>query len=136
MAAAVRVSVAADSRRVDVALPAAVPVAELLPELAAVLGVSGAATIATVTGRRLALEQGLAAQDVVDGAILVLATGRLPPPRVHDDVAEAMAEAVEEYVAPWPDDARRPAALVAGALLLATAAGAALHPLAAAAPVA
>ena len=135
MAAAVRVSVAADNRRVDVALPAAVPVAELLPELAAVLGMSGAATtIATLTGRRLAPEQGLAAQDVIDGSILVLTTGRLPPPRVHDDVAEAMAEAVDEYVAPWPAHARRPAALVAGALLLATATGAALHPLAADAP--
>ncbi|GAB3854804.1 hypothetical protein GCM10028801_09530 [Nocardioides maradonensis] len=135
MGAAVRVSVAAGTRRVDVALPAAVPVAELVPELAAVLGMTGAATIATVTGRRLATDQSLAVQDVVDGSVLVLTTGRLPPPRIHDDPAEAMAEAVEEYVAPWPSGARRPAALVASALLLATALGAALHPLAAVAPV-
>lgn len=135
--AAVRVSVAAGDRRIDVALPAAVPVAELLPELAEALGAPGAGvTLATVVGRRLAPELGLAAQDVADGCILVLATGRMPPPRIHDDPAEAMAEAVEQHVPRWPDHARRPAALAAGALLLATAAGAALHPLATAAPAA
>lgn len=133
----VRVSIAAGTRRADVALPGAVPVAELVPDLARALGVpEGRSVLATVTGRRLVPEQGLAAQDVPDGSVLLLTSADLPPSRIHDDLAEAMAEAVEEYVAPWPHRAGRPAALVAAALLLGTAGGTVLRPLALDAPAA
>jgi type VII secretion integral membrane protein EccD len=119
------VTVASDERRTDLALPSAVTVAELLPELARSLGVldpSSAHTgfrLLTADGTELSPSTGLAFQNVHDGALLTLASGIAPPPRVYDDVVEAMADVVEESTTPWEASAARRTALVASASLLA-----------------
>jgi type VII secretion integral membrane protein EccD len=122
----VRVSVAAGSRRVDLALPGEVPVVELVPEVVRHLGLLEAATVhgghrlAVPDGRVLAGGLGLAAQGVEDGALLVV-TSRLDdvPPRVHDDEAEALSEAVEQGFAPWRAADSRRTTLATATLLLA-----------------
>ncbi|TIC89168.1 hypothetical protein E8D34_01320 [Nocardioides sp. GY 10113] len=104
----VRVTVVAGPRRADLALPAGVPVAELLPELAAGLVRPGPARgVRLVTAGGVPLEAGadLTGQGVVDGAVLALvAEAEVPPPRVYDDPVEALLETT----------AARPPARVAG----------------------
>ena len=121
----VRVSVVAGERRTDLALPAALPVAELLPEVARSLGVLDVRTVhggyelLTAEGRRLSTDAGLTLQGVEDGAVLTLASGvDIAPPRVYDDVVEAMADAVEDDSRPWEPAASRRTALGAGVMLL------------------
>lgn len=92
-----RLSVVAGSRRVDVAIPPALPVAELLPGLAESLSVESydGLHLCTVTGSPLTDSAGLASQDVCDGDVLTLAV--VPPaPVVHDDVAEVLAALVPD----------------------------------------
>src|SRR5690242_16591078 len=66
----VRVTVASGTRRVDLVLPGAVPVAELVPELARSVGlldsgtVYGGYRVVTSDGRRLSHESGLTLQGV------------------------------------------------------------------------
>ncbi|WP_408897810.1 type VII secretion integral membrane protein EccD [Nocardioides sp. R1-1] len=122
----VRVSVASGTRRVDLVLPGAVPVAELLPELARGVGLLDPATVhggyrvGTAEGRRLALDTGLTLQGVEDGALLTVTAGvDDPEPRVYDDVVEAMADVVEHELRPWHPAAGRRTALVAAGLFLA-----------------
>lgn len=102
-----RVTVASETRRVDLLLPGAVPVAELLPELARSVGlldpstVHGGYTLTTLTGRPLLAAAGLAEQGVVDGDLLLVdAAGPTSAPRVHDDVVEAMVDVVAQRRAP------------------------------------
>ena len=77
----VRVTVVSDTRRADLVLPAAVPVADLLPELARAVGrldvatVHGGYRLVGHDGRVLSADSGLGAQDVVDGAVLTVAAG-------------------------------------------------------------
>ena len=122
----VRVSVTSAARRVDLALPGTVPVAELVPELARSVGLldagtaSGGYRVLTVDGRRLEPGLGLTLQGVADGAVLTLvAASDDPAPVVYDDVVEAMADAVERDLAPWRPAAARRTALAGAALLLA-----------------
>ena len=121
----VRVTVASGTRRVDLVLPGSVPVAELVPELARSVGLLDAATvyrgyrIVTQDGRQLASDAGLTMQGVEDGGLLTVAAGvDDTPPRVYDDVVEAMADAVERDLKPWEPAAGRRTALTAAALLL------------------
>lgn len=121
----VRVTVASGSRRVDLVLPGSVPVAELLPELARSVGMLDAATayagyrVVLADGRRLAVDAGLIPQGVEDGALLTVSAGvDDEPPRVYDDVVEAMTDVVERDLAPWRPEAGRRTALVAACLLL------------------
>lgn len=121
----VRITVTSATRRVDLSLPGAVPVAELLPELARCVGLLQKTTayagyrLVTVDGRTLAASIGLRQQDVVDGALLAVVAGvDEDVPRVYDDVVEAMADAVECDVAPWCEEARRRAASVAAVVML------------------
>lgn len=126
----VRVTVTSETRRVDLALPAAVPVAELLPELARCVGrlqaraVHRGYRLVTRDGRILAGDTGLQEQGVVDGSVVaVVAAADDEDPRRYDDVAEAMADAVESEFAPWSEDARRRAAEVAALVMLLAGAG-------------
>ncbi len=121
----VRVSVTAGERRVDLALPGGVPVAELLPELVRSLGMLDAQvvhagfTLVGSDGRPLAGDAGLVAQQVQDGAVLTVASGADErPPRVYDDIVEAMSDAVEEDMSPWKPAASRRTALATAALLM------------------
>ena len=126
----VRVTVASGSRRVDLVLPGAVPVAELVPELARSVGlldaltVYGGYTVTTAEGRRLAGDLGLLMQGVEDGGLLTVSAGvDEEPPRVYDDVVEAMTDVVERDLRPWSPASGRRTALAAAGLLLVLGAG-------------
>ncbi|WP_181312047.1 type VII secretion integral membrane protein EccD [Nocardioides campestrisoli] len=121
----VRVTVTSGSRRVDLVLPSAVPVAELVPELARSVGLLDASTVyggyrlVTQDGRQLSNEVGLTIQGVEDGGVLAVVAGyREDPPQVYDDVVEAMADAVEHELSPWEPEAGRRTALWSASLLL------------------
>jgi type VII secretion integral membrane protein EccD len=114
----VRVTVSSGNRRVDLVLPGAVPVAELVPELARRVGlldevsVHGGYRLVTQDGRPLATGSGLTLQGVEDGAIITVAAGVGDhPPRVYDDMVEAMADAVRCELDPWDPAAGRRCAL-------------------------
>ncbi|MEZ5191837.1 MAG: type VII secretion integral membrane protein EccD [Nocardioides sp.] len=122
----IRVTVASHTRRVDLLLPGAVPVAELVPELARSVGLLDGATVyggyrlLTTDGRQLAHDTGLLMQGIEDGGLLTVAAGvDDTPPRVYDDVVEAMTDVVERDLRPWEPASGRRTALVAAALLLA-----------------
>ncbi|RYI98900.1 MAG: type VII secretion integral membrane protein EccD, partial [Actinomycetales bacterium] len=116
----VRVTVTSGTRRVDLVLPGAVPVAELLPELARSVGLLDPATVhggyrvGTADGRRLVPDSGLTLQGVEDGGLLTVTAGvDDPPPRVYDDVVEAMSDVVENDLRPWQAASGRRTALMA-----------------------
>lgn len=122
----VRVTVASGTRRVDLVLPGAVPVAELVPELARSVGLLDAGTVyggyrlVTAEGRELASDAGLTIQGVDDGGLLTVSAGiDADPPRVYDDVVEAMTDVVERDLRPWAPASGRRTALTAAGLLMA-----------------
>ena len=122
----VRVTVASGTRRVDLVLPGSVPVAELVPELARSVGlldpvtVYGGYRLVTAEGRELATDAGLIIQGVEDGGLLTVAAGVDDrPPRVYDDVVEAMTDVVEHDLEPWTPASGRRTALSAAGLLMA-----------------
>src|SRR3954453_23776657 len=122
----VRVSVSSGTRRVDLVLPGSVPLAELLPELARSVGVLDAATVyggyrvVTAEGRELVPETGLLTQGVEDGGLLTVSAGvDDAPPRIYDDIVEAMIDVVERDLQPWAPASGRRTALVAAGLLMA-----------------
>ena len=122
----VRITVASGTRRVDLVLPGAVPVAELVPELARSVGLLDATTVyggyrlVTVDGRELATDAGLTIQGVEDGGVVTVTAGVSDPsPRVYDDVVEAMADVVERDLKPWSPETGRRTALCAAGLLMA-----------------
>lgn len=122
----VRVTVVSGSRRVDLVLPGAVPVAELVPELARSVGLLDGATVyggyhlITSEGRTLASDAGLMIQGIEDGGLVTVTAGVDDPvPRVYDDVVEAMTDVVERDLKPWQPASGRRTALTAAALLLA-----------------
>jgi type VII secretion integral membrane protein EccD len=129
----VRVTVTSGTRRVDLVLPGAVPVAELVPELARGVGLLDAVTVyggyrlVTQDGRELVGDAGLTIQGVDDGGVITVAAGvDDEPPRVYDDVVEAMTDVVERDLEPWDAAAGRRTALWAAVLLLLVGAGALL----------
>ncbi|WP_019874649.1 type VII secretion integral membrane protein EccD [Sporichthya polymorpha] len=122
----VRISLRAGTTRVDLAVPGLLPVAELLPELAAEVGVLDATTahagyrLVRADGDALHPGYGLADQGVLDGDILLVAVGADDePPRVYDDVVEAVADTVERAWRPWDAAAARWTGLIAAVSLLA-----------------
>ena len=126
----VRVTVTSGTRRVDLVLPGAVPVAELVPELARSVGLLDAVTVyagyrlVTQEGRELVSDAGLTIQGVEDGGVITVAAGvDDEPPLVYDDVVEAMADIVERDLKPWDAAAGRRTALWAAVLLLLVGAG-------------
>ena len=124
------VTVTSGTRRVDLALPSAVCVADLAPELARSVSVldstvHGGVHVLARDGRELTPGLGLAAQGVEHGDVLTVAVGSwADPPWAHDDLPEAVADLVAGDVAPWsPGAGRRTAHVAAAALLLTGAAG-------------
>ena len=130
----VRVTVASRTRRVDLVLPGAVPVAELVPALARSVGLLEPGTVSdghrllTTGGRVLAGDTGLIRQGIEDGVVLTVVPGVCElPPRRYDDVVEAMADVVDRDLRPWDAVSGRRTALAAATLLMTLAATALLH---------
>ncbi len=121
----VRVTVASGTRRVDLVLPGAVPVAEIIPELARSVGLLDATTVhggyrlVGSEGRELEPDAGLIIQGVEDGELLTVFAGvDLITPKVYDDAVEAMADVVETDLTPWTADRGRRSAITSVAVLL------------------
>ena len=121
----VRVSVVRGTRRSDLAVPGAVPVADLLPELVAAVGaldpytVHGGYRLVRSDGVLLRPDQGLVAQGVEDGHVLTVDVGADDvAPKVYDDVVEAVADSIERQTRPWSDASSRRTALGVASLVL------------------
>lgn len=123
-----RVSLYADGRNVDLALPAAVPVAALLPSIVDILSSDGSVgSEACVPSRyqlsrpgtaALNLSMTLAQSRIQDGAVLVLtrSSTELPAPCFHD-AAEAVSTTLAATAQPWTPRAARLTGAVAAAWL-------------------
>ncbi|WP_203842839.1 type VII secretion integral membrane protein EccD [Winogradskya humida] len=122
-----RVTISAPSRRVDVALPEHVPLAELLPEVLRHAGEGladdgekhGGWVLRRTDGVALATAQGLFPQGVRDGEVLHLVPARDQWPELeYDDVVEAIAEGARRRGTVWSTASTRTATLVGAAVLL------------------
>jgi type VII secretion integral membrane protein EccD len=121
------VTVSTPKRRIDLALPEDLAVAELLPSLLLHAG-EGAAddgerhggwALRTSTGVRLAGDRNLAGQGVRDGDVLHLVPGRADWPELeYDDVVEAIASGSRRYGRSWGAPATRRCALAVGSATL------------------
>ncbi|GHF74661.1 type VII secretion integral membrane protein EccD [Streptomyces mashuensis] len=118
-------TVVAPDRRIDVALPDDLPVADVHPEVLRLTGATqepGTPTgyhLVRRDGTVLDAAQSLAAQGVLDGEILALRPfAESLPPAVHDDVSDAVATAVTRDRALWHTGLLRGFGLGAGALLI------------------
>ena len=126
-----RVTINAPQRRVDVALPEHVPLAELLPEVLRHAGEEladdgerhGGWLLRRVDGVALATGQGLLPQGVRDGEVLHLVPARAAWPELeYDDVVEAIADGARRRGAAWTPASTRAATATAGGVLLGVAA--------------
>ncbi|MFG1774912.1 type VII secretion integral membrane protein EccD [Micromonospora sp. NPDC049048] len=136
-----RVTINAPQRRVDVALPEQVPLAELLPEVLRHAGEGladdgerhGGWVLRRTDGAVLATAQALLPQGVRDGEVLHLVPARAQWPELeYDDVVEAIADGARRRGGAWSPAATRAAALAGAAVplavgLLAVAAGGPAH---------
>jgi type VII secretion integral membrane protein EccD len=121
-----RVTIAAPDSRIDVALPDDLPLADLYPEILRLTG--QAPTPGAPVGYHLVRRDGtvfdggrtLSAQRVLDGEVLTLRpfADSLPPP-VHDDVHDAIAEAVTHDRRLWDESMLRVAGLAGSGVLAA-----------------
>lgn len=106
--ALVRISVQSEGRRLDIGIPAQVPLIEFMPGFARSLGVldptmtSGGYGLQTAEGKTLDPAIGASAQGVSDGDVLTLLRGSLiVQPRVYDDIVEAVIDSTGQQSAPW-----------------------------------
>jgi len=122
-----RVTISAPSRRVDVALPEHVPLAELLPEVLRHAGEGladdgekhGGWVLRRTDGVALATTQGLYPQGVRDGEVLHLVPAHNEWPELeYDDVVEAIAEGARRRGSSWTPSSTRTATLAAAGVLL------------------
>ncbi|MFI2710358.1 type VII secretion integral membrane protein EccD [Micromonospora sp. NPDC018662] len=123
-----RVTISAPRRRVDVALPEQVPLAELLPEVLRHAGEGladdgerhGGWVLRRTDGAVLATAQALLPQGVRDGEVLHLVPARAEWPELeYDDVVEAIVDGARRRGAAWSAGATRAAALAGAAVPLA-----------------
>src|SRR3954468_4823135 len=122
-----RVTISAPQRRVDVALPEHVPLAELLPEVLRHAGEGladdgekhGGWVLRRTDGVALATTQGLYPQGVRDGEVLHLVPAHNEWPELeYDDVVEAIAEGARRRGSAWTPSSTRTATLAAAGVLL------------------
>ncbi|MEU4214456.1 type VII secretion integral membrane protein EccD [Actinoplanes sp. NPDC026623] len=122
-----RVTISAPQRRVDVALPEHVPLAELLPELLRHAGEGladdgekhGGWLLRRTDGVALVTAQGLFPQGVRDGEVLHLVPARDNWPELeYDDVVEAIAEGARRRGTIWTPASTRTATLAGSVVLL------------------
>jgi type VII secretion integral membrane protein EccD len=125
-----RVTISAPQRRMDVALPEHVPLAELLPEVLRHAGEGladdgekhGGWVLRRTDGVALATSQGLFPQGVRDGEVLYLVPAHDAWPELeYDDVVEAIAEGARRRGSVWSPTSTRTATLAAAGVLLALA---------------
>ncbi|GGM33724.1 type VII secretion integral membrane protein EccD [Dactylosporangium sucinum] len=125
-----RVTINAPHRRVDVTLPDAVPLAELLPDLLQHAGPGladegerhGGWLLRRADGTTLSAAVGLATQGIRDGTVLHLVPARTGWPELEfDDMVEAITAAARRQGAPWSPAATRVTALAAGGVALSVA---------------
>ncbi|MFJ6196091.1 type VII secretion integral membrane protein EccD [Micromonospora sp. NPDC092111] len=123
-----RVTISAPGRRVDVALPEQVPLAELLPEVLRHAGEGladdgerhGGWVLRRTDGAVLATAQALLPQGVRDGEVLHLVPAHDQWPELeYDDVVEAIADGARRRGAAWSPAATRAAALAGAGVPLA-----------------
>ncbi len=123
-----RVTISAPQRRVDVALPEHVPLAELLPEVLRHAGEGladdgekhGGWLLRRTDGVALATAQGLFPQGVRDGEVLHLVPARDNWPELeYDDVVEVIAEGARRRGTIWSPASTRTATLAGCVVLLA-----------------
>ena len=123
-----RVTISTPQRRVDVALPEHVPLAELLPEVLRHAGEGladdgekhGGWVLRRADGVALTTTQGLFPQGVRDGEVLYLVPAHDAWPELeYDDVVEAIAEGARRRGGIWTSASTRTATLVAAGVLLA-----------------
>lgn len=125
-----KATVATDRARVDLALPHAASLGELLPELLRLTGAAPAAAtrgwaLSRFGGRQLDLTASIADLDLHDGELIYLAPRPLRRhPPVFDDATDAIGEAASGPTAAWTARAGRLAGLLLGSALLAAAAAA------------
>jgi len=122
-----RVTLAAPRRRVDLALPEAPPLAELLPLLLRHAGEGladdgqghGGWFLRRADGEPLDPEKPLAAQDVRDGEVLHLVPRRTEWPELdYDDLADAVAAGARRQGRAWSPAATRLTGVAAACALL------------------
>lgn len=130
-----RVTVVAPKTRIDLALPADVAVADLLPmllDMAKEVTPDGGARhggwcLARLGESPLDPSRTLASLGVVDGDLLQLRKrSDNPPPPLYDDVVDAIAESTPDSYRPWTTETAHKFGHVAAALALIAAAVAAL----------
>ncbi|MGC5334435.1 type VII secretion integral membrane protein EccD [Micromonospora sp. DT62] len=123
-----RVTISAPQRRVDVALPEQVPLAELLPEVLRHAGEGladdgerhGGWVLRRTDGAVLTTAQALLPQGVRDGEVLHLVPAHAQWPELeYDDVVEAIADGARRRGGAWSPAATRAAALAGAAVPLA-----------------
>ncbi|PZF94367.1 type VII secretion integral membrane protein EccD [Micromonospora deserti] len=123
-----RVTINAPQRRVDVALPEQVPLAELLPEVLRHAGEGladdgerhGGWVLRRTDGAVLATAQALLPQGVRDGEVLHLVPARAQWPELeYDDVVEAIADGARRRGGAWSPAATRVATLAGAGVPLA-----------------
>lgn len=121
----VRLSVSAGERTTDLVLPSRLPLAEILPEVASLVGsldtyeAYGGYSLVGTDGRALDPDASFLAQGVHDGAVLTLVTGaEAEEKKVYDDVVEAVADSVEDIGPGWTEQNSRMTTLAISALLL------------------
>ncbi|MDQ3789055.1 MAG: type VII secretion integral membrane protein EccD, partial [Actinomycetota bacterium] len=126
-----RVTVVAPRTRIDVALPAGVAVADLLPmllEMAKEATPDGGARhggwcLAKLGDAPLDPSRTLASLGIVDGELLQLRKrAENPPPPLYDDVVDAIAESSPDSYRPWTKQTANRIGYIAGALALIVAA--------------
>src|ERR1051326_8514548 len=122
-----RVTVATPHRRLDIALPDHILVADLLPHLLAHAGeqsvnlgeADGGWTLRRTSGTELDGDSDLAGQQVRDGELLHLVPNRLNwPEPAYDDMVEVIAGAARKTGGSWgPGPTRRFGLTAVGAVL-------------------
>ncbi|MCU1683436.1 MAG: integral rane protein [Amycolatopsis sp.] len=122
-----RVTVVAPRTRIDVALPADVAVADLLPmllEMAKEATPDGGArhggwALAKLGDAPLDPSRTLASLGIVDGELLQLRRrNENPPPPLYDDVVDAIAESMPDSFRPWTKETARRFGHIAGGIAL------------------
>jgi type VII secretion integral membrane protein EccD len=116
----VRLSIISEDRRLDIGVPAQVPLIELIPGFARSLGVldptlaHGGYALHKADGAALDPARSAGGQNVRDGELLTLVRGGLlTEPRVYDDIVEAVIDATADQHGSWtPKDNARTALAV------------------------